>query len=80
MADPCVGYALLSIVQTIPLALPFAETVGVGPGYPETSADCEVGVEESDPFANENALRESWLAQKYTLPFQYAGIPQTPEI
>jgi hypothetical protein len=51
------------MLQTIPLVVPFAETAGDGLKNPALSLEVDVGLEESTPFAYENALRLSFVPQ-----------------
>src|SRR5450755_3307626 len=72
----------------MPLLLPLAETVGEGAEKLKALEVTEVGEVEISPLLlalNENAFRlsgppPSLPPPQYTLPFQYAGVPQTPAV
>ena len=61
----------------IPLAFPFAETEQAGPGKSEVRTPM-LGELESKPLLKEKAVGLAPEPQKYTLLFQYAGLPHIP--
>jgi len=78
--------ALSSNPQRIPLAVPLAEMDGEGVEKLNALALSDVGEVEISPLLlalNEKAFKvsgppPSLPPPQYTLPFQYAGVPQTP--